>query len=334
MAHSPILVLLVDDFEPFRQFLLSSLQNTSNGVVCQEASNGLEAVQKAKELQPDLILLDIGLPKLNGMEAARQIAKLSPRSKIIFISQESSHEVVQEAFRLGARGYIVKTDAARELLPAVNVVLRGERFAGSRFDGHQFAERSDVPLSESAPQKNQSSRHHEAQFYSDDESFLEGFTQFIDSSLKAGNAVIVIATESHRRGLLPRLQARGLDIPAALEQGRFISLDPADTLSMFMVDDRLDRARFLELTNELIERAATAVKGEHGRIAACGECAPMLWEQGKIEAALRVERLWDEFARTHKLDVLCGYLLSSFPRGQENEMFEKIRAEHSAVSTL
>jgi hypothetical protein len=60
----------------------------------------------------------------------------------------------------------------------------------------------------------------------------------------------------------------------------------------------------------------------------------MLWEQGKIEAALRVERLWDEFARTHKLDVLCGYLLSSFPRGQEHEMLEKISAEHSAVSTL
>ena len=333
MARSPILVLLVDDFEPFRQFLSSTLQNTSNGFVCSEASDGLGAVQKAQELQPELILLDIGLPKLNGMAAARQIGKVSPGSKIIFVSQESSPEVVQEAFRLGAWGYVVKTDAARELLTAVNVVLRGERFAGSRFDGHEFTGASDAPVSESAQQKNESERHHEAHFYSDDEGFLEGFTGFIDSALKAGNAVIAIATESHRRSLLPRLQARGVDIPAVLEQGRFISLDPADTLSTFMVDDRLDRARFVELTNELIARAARAVKGEHGRIAACGECAPMLWEQGKIEAALQIERLWDEFARTHDLDILCGYMLSSFPRGQENEMYERICAEHSAFSS-
>jgi DNA-binding NarL/FixJ family response regulator len=333
MAPSAISVLVVDDFEPFRQFLCSTLHSTSNGFVCSEATDGLEAVQKARELQPDLILLDIGLPRLNGMEAARKIARGSPRSKILFVSQESSADVVQEAFRLGAWGYIVKTDAARELLVAVNVVLRGARFVGSRFDGHEFTDASDGQFFELARQKKGSARHHEAQFYSDDEGFLESFTRFIDSGLGAGNAVIVLATESHRNSLLLRLQARGLDVAAAIEQGRYISLDAAGTLSALMVNDRFDRARFLKFTGELVAKAVAAVKQEHGRVAACGEASPLLWAQGKAEAAIRFEYLWDQFARSHDLDVLCGYVLNNFQREHENHIYERICAEHSAVSS-
>ena len=99
-------------------------------VIC-EVSDGLQAVQKAEELQPDLILLDIGLPTLNGIEAARQILKLAPESKIIFLSQESSDDVVQEALRLGAWGYVVKTRAESELLAAVESVLSGKQFGSA-----------------------------------------------------------------------------------------------------------------------------------------------------------------------------------------------------------
>ncbi len=242
MAPSSISVLVVDDFEPFRQFLSSSLQSTSNGFVCWEASDGLEAVRKAEELHPQLILLDIGLPKLNGMEAAREIARVSPRSRILFVSQESSADVVQEAFRVGAWGYLVKADAPRELLTAVSAVLRGARFVGSRFDGREFTGASDVRVRRSK----ESARRHEAQFYSDDAGFLEGFTQFIDSALRAGNAVIVLATESHRNSLLLALQARGLDVAAAIEKGRYVALDAAGTIATLIVNGRLDRARFLK----------------------------------------------------------------------------------------
>jgi DNA-binding NarL/FixJ family response regulator len=333
MASSSNSVLVVDDFEPFRQFLSSSLRNTSRGFVCWEASDGLEAVHKAKELQPDLILLDIGLPKLNGMEAARQIAAVSPGSRILFVSQESSADMVQEAFRAGAWGYIVKTDAAQELVTAVNSVLRGATFTGGRFDGHDFTGVSDGRFSERARQKKQSARCHEAQFYSSDEGFLENFDRFIESALRAGNAVIVLATESHRNSLLLRLQAGDLDVAAAIEQGRYISLDAAGSLSALMVNDRFDRARFLKFTGELVARAARAVKQEHGRVAACGEGAPLLWAQGNPEAALQFERLWDEFARSHDIDTLCGYVLNSFQREKESHIYERICAEHSAVSS-
>src|SRR5271157_3766281 len=90
-------VLVVDDYEPFRRFICSTLANRPELQIVAEASDGLEAVHKAEELQPDLIVLDVGLPTLNGIEAARRIRRLSSESKILFVSQESSTDVVQEA---------------------------------------------------------------------------------------------------------------------------------------------------------------------------------------------------------------------------------------------
>ena len=109
-------------------------------IVC-EVSDGLEAVQKAEKLQPDLIVLDIGLPTLDGIEAARRIRSLSPQAKILFVSQESSTDVVQEALRLGALGYIAKTNAGIELLAAVDAVCQGRRFVGAGLAGHLPADR-------------------------------------------------------------------------------------------------------------------------------------------------------------------------------------------------
>jgi DNA-binding NarL/FixJ family response regulator len=100
-----------------------------------EASEGIEAVQKARQLQPSLILLDISLPKLNGIAAARQIRELAPQSKIIFVTQETSAHIVKEAIGLGAMGYVVKTKVQSELLKAIDSVLEGKQFIGSGLTG-------------------------------------------------------------------------------------------------------------------------------------------------------------------------------------------------------
>jgi DNA-binding NarL/FixJ family response regulator len=123
-----IRVLVVEDFAPFRQLICKTLANRPHLQVIGEVSDGLEAVQRALELKPDLILLDIGLPSLGGIEAARQIRKLSPGSKIIFLSQESSPDVVQEAVSLDTCGYVLKTKAGSDLFAAVDAVLDGVRF--------------------------------------------------------------------------------------------------------------------------------------------------------------------------------------------------------------
>ena len=128
MQLSRVRILLVDDFKPWRRFASLLLQGKPELQVVGEASDGLEAVQKAAELKPDLILMDIGLPTLNGIEAARQIRELAPESKIIFLNQESSADVVQEALSLGALGYVVKAQAVSDLLAAVDAVMSGKKF--------------------------------------------------------------------------------------------------------------------------------------------------------------------------------------------------------------
>lgn len=121
-------VLVVEDYEPFRRFVCSSLGKRPELEIVYQVSDGLEAVQKAEELQPDLIVLDVGLPSLNGIETARRIRKLSPNSKILFVSQDSAPDLVQQALSLGALGYVLKAHAATDLLAAVEAVLRSEQF--------------------------------------------------------------------------------------------------------------------------------------------------------------------------------------------------------------
>jgi DNA-binding NarL/FixJ family response regulator len=115
-------VLIVDDYEPWRQFVRSALRKRTELEIVGESSDGLQAIQQAQELHPDLILLDLGLPTIDGIETARRLRKLLPRSKILFLSQESSPEIMQEAMSTGARGYVVK-QSLNELLRAVTAAL-------------------------------------------------------------------------------------------------------------------------------------------------------------------------------------------------------------------
>jgi DNA-binding NarL/FixJ family response regulator len=124
-------ILVVDDFEPYRNLVVSLLDKNPSLQVIGEASDGLEAVAKARQLRPDLILMDIGLPRLNGLEAARRILRILPESKIIFLTQEMSSEFVQAAFKLGASGYVIKQQAKKDLSLAVITVLQGSQFASS-----------------------------------------------------------------------------------------------------------------------------------------------------------------------------------------------------------
>jgi DNA-binding NarL/FixJ family response regulator len=120
-------VLVADDFEPWRAFACSELRKCDGAYFVQQTADGLETVQKAHELQPDLILLDISLPKMHGIEAARQIRSECPKSKILFVSEDRSLDIVREALSTGARGYVVKSDGS-ELLAAVDAVRQGHFF--------------------------------------------------------------------------------------------------------------------------------------------------------------------------------------------------------------
>jgi DNA-binding NarL/FixJ family response regulator len=130
--NSPVRVLLVDDYEPWRVHTRSTLQTMLDLQVVGEAVDGLEAIQIAQELGPDLVLLDLGLPSLNGIEVAYRLCKSVPDTKVLFLTQEEDAEVAREALTNGAKGYVLKSDAGTELLPAIEAVLRGEAFVSSQ----------------------------------------------------------------------------------------------------------------------------------------------------------------------------------------------------------
>ena len=337
-------ILVVEDFDRFRQFVVLSLRQRAEFQLIYEASDGLESVERAEELKPDLILLDIGLPRVNGIEAGRRIRKVSPNSKILFVSQESSADVVQEALHLGAQGYLLKADAAGELLPAVDAVLQGRQYLSRRLRPHVISETHDEypaasPRSKEhsplLPRKGNIVGVHKVAFHPDDASLVDDFTRFIEFAMKMENPVIVIAaTESHRANLRQRLQARGRDMATAIREGRYISLDADDMLSEVMVNDWPDSTRFLKVTSDLFMEAAKAAKGKHFRVAACGECSPSLIAQGKPEAAIELEHLWDKIASSHYIDILCGYLLRDFQTKESSPIFERICVAHSAAYTL
>jgi DNA-binding NarL/FixJ family response regulator len=133
MSKSQLRVLLVDDFEPWRRYVVSVIAGESGFQIVGQATDGREAITKAGELQPDLILIDIGLPKLNGIAAAREIRRIAPRSQLLFVSGNQCPEIVCEAFKTGARGYVLKSDAAQELVPALNALVLGKTFKSRRF---------------------------------------------------------------------------------------------------------------------------------------------------------------------------------------------------------
>jgi DNA-binding NarL/FixJ family response regulator len=327
-------ILVVDDFVPWRRFVSTIAQREPRWHVISEASDGLEAVQKAEKLTPDLILLDISLPKLSGIEAARQIRKVAPNSKILFVSTNASWEIAEGALDTGASGYVVKADAGNELVKAVEALFRGKRYISSRLKGCPSADPGRCEglawPSASALLRREIIRCHEAQFYTNDAVFRESATHFIGAALKTGNAAIVFATKPHRESLLQGLKAQGMDADAAIQQGAYVSLDAAETLSLFMVKGWPDADRFFEGFRNLIHSASNAAKAENPRVAICGEGVALLWAEGKMEAAIRLEQLGNILAETYKADILCAYP-SSLLIQEDEHAFRTICAEHSAV---
>jgi DNA-binding NarL/FixJ family response regulator len=315
VSKRSIRVLVVDDHAPFRDFVRTAFQTRPELQIIGEVSDGVSAIQKAQELHPDLILLDIGLPMLNGIEASRRIHQLSPTSKILFVTENRSREMAEEVARSSFGGYVVKSDAASDLLPAVEAVLQGKHFVSASL----------------TPLQKVKTKGHEAGFYSDDRWLLEDVTRFVGTALKAGNAAIVAATESHRNSLLASLRAYGLDIGSAIEESRYIACDAADVLSTFMLNGMPDQIRFARAFSDLILKAEAVVKVQHPRVAIFGECVHLLMAEGNTEAAIQIEKLGNQLVKAYDVDILCGYSLRRSYDGMDSHIYQRICAEHSAV---
>jgi PAS domain S-box-containing protein len=172
-------------------------------------------------------------------------------------------------------------------------------------------------------------RGHSVQFYDDDNFLLDGLSQYVGAALMAGDSAVVVATKPHRDGLAKRLTGRGLDVGPAVRAGRYLCLDTTETLSKYMVDGLPDRTRFFRVFGDAITQLGAAAQGAHPRIAAFGEMVAVLWAEGRKDAAIQLEQLWNELAQTYSFQLHCAYPMRFFSQKGDGALLEKICAEHS-----
>jgi PAS domain S-box-containing protein len=172
---------------------------------------------------------------------------------------------------------------------------------------------------------------HAVQFYEDDAAFLNSLSEYIGSALGTGGACVVVATAKHRAELAERLKGWGIDLPFATQISRYISLDAEQTLAQFMVDGWPDKALFTNVIEPVLMRAIAAIPQKPRSLVAFGEMVALLWSDGKREAAIRLEQLWNELARTHSFTLRCAYSMQCFHDGLQDELFRQVCAEHSKV---
>jgi DNA-binding NarL/FixJ family response regulator len=309
-------VLVVDDHEPFRRRLCELLQQRADVLIVGEAVHGLDAIRQAEALRPDVVVLDIGLPQLSGIEVADRIRATVPDAKLMFVTNECSLEVVEQAFSRGAHGYVYKPRAQRDVLQVFDAILRGGRFISG---GLERIARGDTLASH---------RHH-VLFCSSDAVFGAALSRFIAGALNEGNAVIVSVTEARQQSLHRSLQASQVDLALAIRQKRYIPVSISEMLAKVMIDRYPDPTRFLAAAEDLISDAAQRATGQHARVAACGECSATVWAQGHVDAAIQLEHLWDDLANSYQMDVLCAYPMTA--REENARAVRRLCAEHTAV---
>ncbi len=314
-------VLVVDDYEPWRRRVCSELEKSGRWRIAGELTDGDAAVREARAGKPDVIVLDIGLETLNGIEAARRILSDNPAARILFLTGQSSPDIAEAALDTGAAGYLTKTDAGGRLLLAVETVAAGARFISPSLAGRVV----DVARRPSLA----TAHRHSAVFHTHEAPLLDDYARFAESALAAGQTVIAVADRTRLLKIEEQLEARGVALGLAVRQRRYRAVDTAPGLAALVLDGRADFETVLRFARAVIDEARSS--GDR-RVALFGEMAPQAWREGHAEAALTLERAWDAAVRATSADVLCGYLIDG-ARLAENgyAVFRDICGAHGDV---
>ena len=318
-------ILVVDDHESWQRLFSATLRKDTRWKVVETASDGVEAIRKAETLQPNLILMDVELPRLDGVEAAKRILANHRHVPILFVSAHRSPDIVEAAMGTGARGYVVKAEAGHDLPEAIDQALEGARYLSPVLLGRA----ADAGRAIAGPRKVRPHASHEAAFFAEDDDLTEDYARLAERALVTGKVAIVVAAPGRLAAIRDRLQQRGVDLDSAEGSSRYRTATVDEVLASFMVDGWPDETLFWKAATGLVVRTAAAFAGRPVRIAACGDCAGTLLARGDVEAAIRLEQMWDEVVAAFDLDVFCGYRANAF--SGDPTVLHRIEQEHSAV---
>lgn len=314
-------VLVVDDYEPWRRRVAAELDRSSRWRVVGECADGDDAVREASALNPDLIILDIGLKTVNGIEAARRIIAADPAARILFLTGQQSPDIAEAALSLGGRGYLLKSEAGGALLRAAEAIVAGARFLSPALP----------PDPVTVPALPAKGHRHTAVVHVSEAALPGEYARFAGDALSHGRPVVIVAPRTSLESVQARLEQDGIAIGHAIDEGRYRAFDVATELARLMPGGRYEGERFRASAHQMLADLAKAMPGS--RAAICGEMAPQLLRQGRRDIAMDLERVWDAAAAWSGADVLCPYYVDAAGLAEgEYSAFREICAAHGAVN--
>jgi DNA-binding NarL/FixJ family response regulator len=306
-------VLLVDDHPAILTWVSSLLAD--DFLVAGMVTDGRAAVQTARRIDPDVIVLDVNMPDIDGFEICSALQSNKTRAPVVFLSMVDESEFVQEAFRRGGRGYVLKSHMVRDLGSALDQVLLGRLFAPSLTSMSRQAHRGA----------------HGMHLYGDGQSVIEGLASLFDLALRRGDATCVIATEDVRDGLAVRLHSLGWAVDGPSGHPRYRSLDARDALSGIMRDGLPDAGLLANIAAELDEYRRRTTETATSRLTLFGTLAGLLVAEGNAEGAIALETLWNSVTEHLPFLTVCGYAAGCFHEDVP-DLWSRASAAHWAVS--
>ena len=305
---------VVADDHPRVLLALTSILAESCDVVASLA-DGMSALDATLRLRPDVVVLDIEMPGLDGFQTCTRIRASGSGVPIVLVSAHFRDEFVLEGLTRGASAFVAKPRMADDLNDAV---------------GHVHAGRAFVPRADLLPLWRRRDRRHDLQIFATDEGLVDSAAAFLDAALACGHSIIAVATAAHRRALDRHLSDRGHDVARLTAADRYVAVDAEAAADAVVKNGRVDRPRFVDATEPVIERALRAAPGSPPHVCMFGEIAGVFHARGQFEAMLQVERLAADVFASQPITLLCSCAVD-LRRDNGTDLAASLCAAHSTI---
>jgi DNA-binding NarL/FixJ family response regulator len=315
-------VLIVDDHELVRRAIRSFIESQPDYHVCGEAGDGTEAIEKVRQLRPNLVLMDINMPRMDGLDATRVIRHEAPNCDVVIITQNDMAIAREQARNVNAKGVVAKCNLTRDLLLVMRgVQMESNSSLGTTKDLASHGEPWCGVLNSAAP------RDHIVQLYQDQQFLNRAVCRFAAAAIMNGEGVILVPTVAHWDAFRPRLESEGVDVKAAEKRGQLTVVDADNLLPTFMREGMPDSPVFLGLAQNVISQARG--DGRYPKVRWWGEMVNILWERGEVAASMQLEDQFDQLAHEQEIAIFCSFLMDNFDGDVHARMLPRLSENHS-----